>query len=921
MATRLLALCAATAAAAGSEQQPRRAAAAEPLTTVHVIAHSHNDPGWLETESGYFQERTKKIITNVVESLEDDPRRVFQWVEMVYFREWWGEQTSTKQARVRALVKSRQLVFLTGGLCMNDEAIAHQAAVIDQMTWGHRFINQTFGPDALPNVGWQIDAFGHSAGYTALTAAMGMQAAIGQKIDYQDHARRAQAQELEFVWKTDPTNQPSASVFGHLMFDNTGGYSFTLPQKHKKAEGPNQFGVTIPLRSTNCTGGPPAGNGCCKSQCGSNCDSCAVELIMDGEGKDQIAARVATMVAEYKKGTEHVLFAFGSDFQFQDAPAPFLAMEACMEYVKANPEKYGFELIYSTPADYFAAIGAPGFGPAPAPAAIAAAATVDAGGSDWPIQNGGDFLPAAFSEHYIRSGFYTSRPASKASDRVAWMDSHAAKSLEVLASVVRASGAGGSSSLGSLSSLNLTQQLARAIAAADAAVGVHQHHDGLTGTDLAFVALNYANMIANATALVAPAAAATAATLVGLPATGASGCMEMNQSVCPATAPLQENKPISVVLYNSLGASRTEVIAVPVPVSGVEVVDSSGAAVPYEVHPSIMVAAKGPTGGRSGYPWTLFMKAVLGPLETMRLTLRPAAKGKEKPPVVGEPAAAVSVGGVIPLRVETGASVTVDAQTGMLTHCAGQAVNCSLEYYTPAVGSNKSHGWGNTDDCSTAYAFRPMPGVPKKTYGPATTAPTVYRGKLVQQTHVVVDEAAGIELAVRVVAGDSSVHLISQLGPLDISNGFGQEAVIVFQAPAVASGASWRTDANGLFMMQRTRRTNSSGFFPGYVVAEPEAQNYFPATTMAELRSSDDGGADGPSIAVSFASSHGVTSQAPGTLEVMMHRRFVDHGCRVDQGTPVTPLPHAMLHRQIVRVRCRLTSLLSLLLHARFRDE
>jgi hypothetical protein len=151
---------------------------------------------------------------------------------------------------------------------------------------------------------------------------------------------------------------------------------------------------------------------------------------------------------------------------------------------------------------------------------------------------------------------------------------------------------------------------------------------------------------------------------------------------------------------------------------------------------------------------------------------------------------------------------------------------------------------------------------------------------------VVVDEAAGIELAIRVVAGDTSVQLIAQLGPLDISNGFGQEAVIELHAPAVTSATEWRTDANGLFMMQRSRRTNTSGIFPGYVVTEPEAQNYFPATTMAELRSvgGPDGGSGGPSLAVSFASSHGVTSLAAGTLEVMMHRRLVDHGCRVDQG-------------------------------------
>ena len=41
---------------------------AAPLTRVHVIAHSHNDPGWLESESQYYQQRTRKILTNVVKS-------------------------------------------------------------------------------------------------------------------------------------------------------------------------------------------------------------------------------------------------------------------------------------------------------------------------------------------------------------------------------------------------------------------------------------------------------------------------------------------------------------------------------------------------------------------------------------------------------------------------------------------------------------------------------------------------------------------------------------------------------------------------------------------------------------------------------------------------------------------------------------
>ena len=134
------------------------------LTRVHLVAHSHNDPGWIETEDEYYELATKGILTNVVAALEADSSRVFHWVEMVYFRRWWRAQQPGKQASVRHLVARRQLVFLTGGLCMNDEAVSHHGAVVDQMTWGHRFINATFGPEALPTVGWQIDAFGQCCG-------------------------------------------------------------------------------------------------------------------------------------------------------------------------------------------------------------------------------------------------------------------------------------------------------------------------------------------------------------------------------------------------------------------------------------------------------------------------------------------------------------------------------------------------------------------------------------------------------------------------------------------------------------------------------------------------------------------------------------------------------------------------------------
>ena len=100
-------------------------------------------------------------------------------------------------------------------------------------------------------------------------------------------------------------------------------------------------------------------------------------------------------------------------------------------------------------------------------------------------------------------------------------------------------------------------------------VGVHQHHDGLTGTDLEYVALNYANMIANATAALTPASAAAASRIMGLGAQVASasaGCPESNVSVCPVTAKAlkEESGQIKAVLFNPLARSRTEVVGIPV---------------------------------------------------------------------------------------------------------------------------------------------------------------------------------------------------------------------------------------------------------------------------------------------------------------------------------------------------------------------
>ena len=46
-------------------------ASANKNLTVHLFPESHNDAGWIHTAEEYFQTKTKKIFTSVIDGLEE----------------------------------------------------------------------------------------------------------------------------------------------------------------------------------------------------------------------------------------------------------------------------------------------------------------------------------------------------------------------------------------------------------------------------------------------------------------------------------------------------------------------------------------------------------------------------------------------------------------------------------------------------------------------------------------------------------------------------------------------------------------------------------------------------------------------------------------------------------------------------------
>ena len=149
------------------------------VINVHVCPHTHDDVGWDETYMQYYQgdgpiggRNVTRILRAVVAGLLQDPKRRFSYVEQAYFQVWFETQEEDVKASVRALVASKQLIFLNGGWSMHDEASPSFVDMLDNTAVGQRAILDNFGPSALPKLTWQIDPFGHSAFQGMMSGAL-----------------------------------------------------------------------------------------------------------------------------------------------------------------------------------------------------------------------------------------------------------------------------------------------------------------------------------------------------------------------------------------------------------------------------------------------------------------------------------------------------------------------------------------------------------------------------------------------------------------------------------------------------------------------------------------------------------------------------------------------------------------------------
>ncbi|KAK9948402.1 hypothetical protein M0R45_003981 [Rubus argutus] len=329
---------------------------------VHLVAHSHDDVGWLKTVDQYYIGSNNSIqaacienvLDSVVESLVRDPNRKFVFAEMAFFQRWWLTQSVEMQERVRKLVEAGQLEFVNGSWCMHDEATCHYIDMIDQTTLGHRAIKEQF--NKAPRAGWQIDPFGHSAVQAYLLGAeLGFDSVHFARINYEDREKRKRDKSLEVIWRGSRTLGSSSQIFANAFPVHYGpppGFRFEIN------------GDFIPVQDN--------------------------PFLFDSNVEKRVNDFVNAAITQANvTRTNHIMWTMGGDFEYQYAESWFKEMDKLIHYVNKDGR---VSALYSTPSIYTDA--------------------KNAANQSWPLKTDDYFLYADEPNSYW-TGFFTSRPNLK----------------------------------------------------------------------------------------------------------------------------------------------------------------------------------------------------------------------------------------------------------------------------------------------------------------------------------------------------------------------------------------------------------------------------------------------------------------------------------------------------------------------------
>ena len=225
---------------------------------IHIIPHTHLDPGWLNTAEEYFTyesvndifktiiyelygkelcedddidldedeyNKPKKKIPNNLKSIycfKPQNNRTFAISELYYFKRWYEETDPRDHPKVKRLIQQKRIEFVSGSFVANDEATPFYNDIVDQIRIGHQFLQEEF--NITPKTAWYIDSFGHSAGNAYLMSEMNYENIVLGRMhaNYLNFLQKTKS--TEFIWQPFDDSISDKNIFTHVL---TLPYGFT----------------------------------------------------------------------------------------------------------------------------------------------------------------------------------------------------------------------------------------------------------------------------------------------------------------------------------------------------------------------------------------------------------------------------------------------------------------------------------------------------------------------------------------------------------------------------------------------------------------------------------------------------------------------------------------------------------------------
>ncbi|XP_019714110.1 epididymis-specific alpha-mannosidase isoform X2 [Hippocampus comes] len=581
--------------------------------------------------------------------------------------------------------------------------------------------------------------------------------------------------------------------------------------------------------------------------------------------KETVHAYASTMVENIKQRadwfrTKHVLWPWGCDKQFYNSSVQFANMDPLMDYINKNSKDLGVTVRYATLAEYFRAVH-------------------DAD-LVWEVRGSEDFLPYSTESHQAWTGFYASRNILKGVARRASAQLHAAETLFTLYRINYPDGP-------------VTKDWALAkLKALRWAVSEVQHHDGITGTESPKVADMYLQHL-------------TQAMMGGEELLAAIFLLPHNIDILNAPrnhkkAGARHDLEQYVIVYNPLAWNISTVINVTVTFPFARVFDESRRPVPAQIQRSAL----------SNVTYDLFILADLEGLQQTKYLISFSEKPCPLKSKCGSTFEAKEVhfetrsirdwkkvgSRLLPVLSEC-YKLMFDQDTNLL-HSITHLQDKRRVRVTQDFWEYRANGDVKAGPISDNYIF--------SANGSAVRAYEAVRMEIVPGDIITEirqyfyrnesDEDYAFSIITRVPECFGSkvrCHGLEQtysLGPLPVN-----AEVVLRTSSSLKSDRTLYTDNNGYQMMKRTHREFANNTL---------ARNYFPMVRTAYIE-------DELSRLVLVADrAHGVSSQASGQLEVMLHRRLwnnlpwnLGYNLTLNDSSVVRPTLHVMLASKSVAAK------------------